>query len=92
MRADFFVLQARRGTCFSYPRVGVTASKKVGNAVVRNRCKRRLRALADLFVPWSIPGIDYVFIARSSMCDTSWDDLVRAVRVSVPELFKRMSR
>ena len=46
-------------------RVGFTASKKVGNAVARNRAKRRLRALArDHLVPNATPGWDYVLIAR----------------------------
>lgn len=46
-------------------RFGLTASGKVGNAVVRNRCKRRLRALVSGVMPVSAsPAFDYVFIAR----------------------------
>jgi len=46
-------------------RIGFTASKKVGNAVVRNRAKRRLRALAREILPKAgRPGWDYVLIAR----------------------------
>ncbi len=44
---------------------GLTASKKVGNAVKRNRARRRLRALACEFLPsHAKPGNDYVLIAR----------------------------
>jgi len=44
-------------------RVGFTASKKVGNAVARNRAKRRLRALAAQMLP---TGWDFVLIARTA--------------------------
>ncbi len=46
-------------------RVGFTASKKVGNAVRRNRAKRRLKALAEAMLPlYGAPGHDYVLICR----------------------------
>ena len=46
-------------------RVGYTASKRVGNAVVRNRAKRRLRAAAASVLPrHGKAGVDYVLIAR----------------------------
>ena len=48
-------------------RVGYTCSKKVGNAVARNRAKRRLRALARSLLPQlGRPGWDYVLIGRPS--------------------------
>ena len=46
-------------------RVGYTCSKKVGNAVVRNRSKRRLREIGlKLLSIYGVPGWDYVLIAR----------------------------
>ena len=46
-------------------RVGFTCSKKVGNAVARNRAKRRLREIARLVLPdQARPGFDYVLIGR----------------------------
>ncbi|MGF1553029.1 MAG: ribonuclease P protein component [Paracoccaceae bacterium] len=46
-------------------RVGYTCSKKIGNAVVRNRAKRRLRAVArDVLPAAGRPGWDYVLIGR----------------------------
>ena len=57
-------------------RIGFTASKKVGNAVRRNRAKRRLRALAASLLPSAgIPGYDYVLIARYKSVDGAFEKL-----------------
>lgn len=65
-----FVLQAMRRTGDDFPdsiRIGYTASKKVGNAVARNRAKRRLRALArSILIDNGRPGWDYVLVARAA--------------------------
>jgi ribonuclease P protein component len=66
-------------------RVGFTASRKVGNAVIRNRAKRRLRgAAAEILAQQGNPGTDYVLIARSGTAERPYaallDDLAAALR------------
>jgi ribonuclease P protein component len=54
------------------PRFGFTVTKQIGNAVVRNRIKRRLRAaLSETASIHAAPGFDYVIIARldAHTCD-----------------------
>lgn len=58
-------------------RVGFTASRRVGNSVIRNRAKRRLRAAAASVLPdRGRPGTDYVLIARATTADRPFQALV----------------
>ena len=48
-------------------RVGFTVTRKIGNAVVRNRMRRRFRELARELLPaGGVPGADHVLIGRTS--------------------------
>ncbi|NBD29170.1 MAG: ribonuclease P protein component [Alphaproteobacteria bacterium] len=83
--AKGFVLQARDRGDDGPARVGFTCSKKVGNAVARNRAKRRLREIARLdLVTFARPGWDYVLIGRREATATldfqkMRDDLKKAL-------------
>jgi ribonuclease P protein component len=48
------------------PRIGFTVTKRVGNAVTRNRARRRLRAAAQQVMPHAAGGHDYVLIGRDA--------------------------
>ena len=70
-------------------RIGITVSKKVGGAVVRNRMKRRFRALArELMPPHGIAGADHVLIGRPDGIERPFaslrTDLMKALRKAAP--------
>ncbi len=85
------VLQARRRARDDGPqqgiRFGLTCSRKIGNAVMRNRAKRRLRALARELLPaLGKDGWDYVLVGRRDATvarpfDALRADLTRALRL-----------
>lgn len=68
-------------------RVGFTASKKVGNAVERNRARRRLRAaVEEVLAPNAAPGNDFVVIARPETVRRPWDALKADLRHALKRL------
>jgi ribonuclease P protein component len=74
-----------KGTDTASVRIGFTVSRKVGNAVVRNRARRRLKAAAEnIFPARGMPGFDYVVIGRAATPNRPWaalqDDMVAALK------------
>ncbi|WP_093448803.1 ribonuclease P protein component [Sphingomonas sp. YR710] len=57
-------------------RLGITVTKKIGNAVVRNRMKRRFRALArEVLAVDGVAGADHVLIGRAGGVERDFGDL-----------------
>ncbi len=74
-------------------RVGFTASRKAGNAVVRNRAKRRMRAAAERVLSiHGQPATDYVLIARASTADRPFAELVADLEVALRRIGRGTAR
>ena len=68
-------------------RIGFTVSRKVGGAVVRNRVKRRLRAVVDAVMPeHAAPGNDYVVIGRGATARRPFDALSNDLETALKRL------
>lgn len=69
-------------------RVGFTCSKKVGNAVIRNRAKRRLREVARAVVMrHGKAGFDYVFVGRNTVTEQAdFDSLIQDATLALQKL------
>ena len=76
---SFLVLYARRNRT-GHNRVGVTVSKKLGHAVVRNRVRRRLREVYRLNEERFQPGWDIVVVARTRAVNAPFAQLTKAYR------------
>ena len=62
-------------------RIGFTVTKKIGNAVVRNRMKRRFRALAREILPdQGIAGADHVLIGRAGGIERDYESLAAELK------------
>ena len=98
-RADF--LAANRGKRYATPgfvllvhprrdddpaiRLGITITKKVGNAVIRNRMRRRFRSLArEMLAELGLAGADHILIGRNDGIERDFamlrDDMQRGLR------------
>lgn len=68
-------------------RIGYTASRKVGNAVVRNRARRRLRAAVQKVMPLhAAVGYDYVVIARARTGERPFGALIHDLETALKRL------
>jgi ribonuclease P protein component len=84
------VLQGRDRKDEGAARLGFTCSKKIGNAVMRNRAKRRLKEAARLCLPIEAKaGHDYVIVGRQASIDRGFADLKNDLTAAVERLHGR---
>ncbi len=77
---------------FGHMRAGFTVSRRVGNAVVRNRARRRLREVARLLLPEAgVAGADHVFIARPQAQERPFDALVADARAALMKAARKVA-
>ncbi len=83
-----FVLLVRpRGDEDDVARIGYTVTKKIGNAVVRNRMKRRFRALVrETFPDHAIAGADHVLIGRAGGVERDYATLASELKRALAKL------
>lgn len=81
----YLVLYARRNRTEGN-RVGITVSKKLGKAHIRNRVRRRLREIYRTHEEAFLPGWDIVVVARSKAVDADFQKLTEAYLTSAKRL------
>ncbi|MBX3492992.1 MAG: ribonuclease P protein component [Parvibaculum sp.] len=87
------VLQALDRHDDGAPRAGFTVTRKVGNAVIRNRAKRRLRAAAAEILPLAAKaGYDYVLIGRHATPTRRWAELLADLTAALDDVHARRGR
>ncbi|HSI41666.1 MAG TPA: ribonuclease P protein component [Xanthobacteraceae bacterium] len=81
------LMQARARADAAPPRIGLTVTRKHGNAVERNRIRRRLRAAVREVLPQAArPGFDYVIVAKRATIATRFADLLREIERGLARL------
>jgi ribonuclease P protein component len=85
-----FIVQMYSRSSEGPPRCGITASRKVGGAVKRNRAKRRLRSLVRMTMPQGARcGTDYVLIAREEVLKRDFSVMAQELEHALKKLHQR---
>ncbi len=88
-RGPYFLLEVLdRGAADQAPRIGFTVTKRQGNAVERNRMRRRLKEAVRVAAGFDMkPGHDYVVVARRDALHAPFEALARALaqRIRQPD-------
>ena len=86
-KADAFFLQAFREPSAKFPRLGIIATRRLGNAVTRNRMKRILREIFRRNSDKIIPEAEIIILPRKKMCSLEFSK----IEVKFKESLKKLS-
>lgn len=67
-----------RPSQFNYSHFGIAVSKKLGNAVIRNKCKRRMRVILDKYKNELRTDFDYIIIMKENSSKISYEELEKS--------------
>ena len=84
------ILSASAAPHASEPRLGITASRRVGNAVVRSRAKRLIREAFRATRELWPAGIDLVVIVKRATGESKLDSVIAEFRSAKPQIEKRL--
>ena len=75
-------LKTERNIC----RIGLSVSKKIGNAVTRNKVKRQIRAMCDSLIDYNVHTFDIVIIARPVFLENDFNSNKETLRSLLSEI------
>ena len=75
----------------NHARLGISVSKKLGNAVIRNKIKRQIRSMADEIVDLNLTN-DYIIIARKDYLLYNYEDNKKSLEKLMIKINKRMEK
>lgn len=74
-----FVLYSKKNAELTHFRLGVSVSKKLGNAVVRNRLRRQMKEIVRLHKDQILGGYDLILIARKPVANMSYHQMEKSI-------------
>lgn len=83
-----FVLYYKKNN-LDHSRVGISASKKLGNAVVRNKIRRQIRMMAKEVINFDFP-IDYCVIVRKTYLDNAFENNQKELTILIEKVIRRI--
>ena len=78
-RDQSYVIHYRANT-YTYTRVGISVSSKLGNAVIRNQVKRQIRSMCDSLIEYDNHSFDIVIVAKQNYLNNSYNDNKESLR------------
>ena len=73
----------------NYTRVGISSGKKVGNAVIRNRTKRQVRALLDSLINYE-KSMDLIVIVRNKFLEQDYENNLKDLKYLLDKINKKL--